>query len=1049
MAMFLALPASSAVAQVARTDSGYNALSTILGGSLPTGSGVGVTQIEAKYLGNNRPMNAVTPSAMGTGNFSGVTFRFRSPVTGESSHAVTVGNNFYGNTLSFTPGIANVDSYDADHWLTTGLLRAGELTVVPNATLNLSRVANHSYVGAISTQAGFNVSEVLDVLQRVDYLVERDDLINVVGMNNALTVNTGGSVGNNTATLLSYGSNTISVGVSSLIHLNGTPVSLGPDPVYGSGTDPLTGYYEHQRPDLVAPAAATSYATPLVGSAAALLIDASRAHGPTSGTPWSTISYDVRYETSPGVNYKVYAGDTSEVIRAALMAGADRTFFNSDGVKALDYRGTAAFQSPNGLDRRYGAGQLNVRNSYDVLAGMQHAVVDQANPNVMDLANPIIGVANVPVTGFDYDPAFGGENGSNSIARYNFTGSWTGQNLAASLVWNVGIDNDEFSTFDPAPALYDLNLKLWDVTNPGSPVFVAESLSGHDNTENIFTTLTAGRNYQIEVSTPDAGTFEWDYGLAWNGSSNQVWLGVGSNPWDINNTANWQRGNNTATKYLENDQVVFTDLAVNKNVDITSTVSPDLVTVNSTADYTFSGASINGTSGLFKQGTGTLFLNNHNTYTGDTLLQAGSIRAGAANAFSPNSPVDLSAGTTLDLQGFANSVRQLTGTGTVQATGATLGIVPLGSATFAGTLVAPATLNKTLIGTQEFSGNLQWQASNINVQAGTLRFNLGNTSTVSLTAGTNVAVQAGATLELAGTKSALSDGTLHAPIVTNAANANVSVTGTNQVVGALTGPITGSLPLGSAVGATTVATGANLTATRIRQSSLTINGTGQVTIAANGGNAGTSLLSSLSISPTGLLDLKDNDLLVDNGNLAAVTNLVKSGLNIDGALWTGPGITSSTAAADPNQTTALGVFLNNDGSNSPLYATFNGINSDINDVLVKYTFFGDANVDGIVDTSQDFDLYITGLTSGGSLGGWLYGDFDYNGFVDAATDFDLYITGLTQQSGGPLLTAGLQSEMQSQVGFAVAAIPEPTTWAALVGVGIMALRMRRKKLAAK
>jgi hypothetical protein len=183
--------------------------------------------------------------------------------------------------------------------------------------------------------------------------------------------------------------------------------------------------------------------------------------------------------------------------------------------------------------------------------------------------------------------------------------------------------------------------------------------------------------------------------------------------------------------------------------------------------------------------------------------------------------------------------------------------------------------------------------------------------------------------------------------------------------------------------------------------------------------------------------------------LAAISNLIQSGLNINGSLWTGPGLTSSTSAANPLGTTALGVIPNNDGSNNPLYSTFNGINTDSNDVLVKYTFFGDADLNGSVDTSQDFDLYITGLTSGGSLGGWLYGDFDYNGAVDAATDFDLYITGLTGQSGGPLLTAGLQGELQSRIGMAVAAIPEPTTWAVLIGMGILALRMRRNKPAAE
>jgi autotransporter-associated beta strand protein len=666
-AMFLALPSSAAVAQNHLIETGYEALKIQLGASLPTGSNVAVTQVEAPDGNTNGSQPSSTPT--GTGEFANVVFNFRSPLDGESPHAVSVGTVFYGETGSFTPGITQVDAYEANNWLSTGVLKTGQSLVLPSATLNQSRVANHSYIGGVYDPLqpqNFSTSTVLNVLQRIDYLVERDDLINVVGMGNglngSLTAPNGALIGSNLASLLSYGANTISVGVSNLNHLNGTRLNLGGgNPVSSSGGDPVYGssgsvsgmsYREHPRPDLVAPTGSTSGATPMVSSAAALLIDASRQHGVGSMNPWSTVDYSVRYEASPGEFYKVNAGDTSEVIRAALMAGADRVFFNSDGTKSQSYRGIFANQSDNGLDRRYGAGQLNVRNSYDVIAGKQHSV----NP----LTNEVTLLPTDSASGFDYDPAFGGLSGSNSVAKYNFTGAWTGQTFTSSLVWNVGIDNDGNNTFTPSAALYNLNLRLWDMTNPGSPMLVASSLSNFENTENIYTTLTAGKNYQLEVTTPNAGTFVWDYGIAWNGSSNQVWLGtVGNNSWNNNNAANWQRGNDTATKFFENDQVVFTDLAANKNVNITETVAPDYVIVNSTANYTFSGSAITGPGALVKYGSGTLTLNNANTYTGDTSLSAG--RLVVNGSITSLVGIDL-AGT---LSGTGTIFNSVVGTGTV------------------------------------------------------------------------------------------------------------------------------------------------------------------------------------------------------------------------------------------------------------------------------------------------------------------------------------------------------------------------------------------------
>ena len=194
-------------------------------------------------------------------------------------------------------------------------------------------------------------------------------------------------------------------------------------------------------------------------------------------------------------------------------------------------------------------------------------------------------------------------------------------------------------------------------------------------------------------------------------------------------------------------------------------------------------------------------------------------------------------------------------------------------------------------------------------------------------------------------------------------------------------------------------------------------------MAANGGDSGTSKITTLSINATGKLDLNNNDLIVDNGNLAATTLLLKTGLDITGSYGNGPGITSSTFAGNPNQNTVLGIAPNSELG----YTSFSGQTVDANDLLVKYTYFGDADLNGVVDGATDFDLYITGLTSGGNSGGWLYGDFDYNGVVDSATDFDLYITGLTTQSGALLTSGG---------GSSVTAVPEPSTLV-LAGLGVL------------
>jgi autotransporter-associated beta strand protein len=94
--------------------------------------------------------------------------------------------------------------------------------------------------------------------------------------------------------------------------------------------------------------------------------------------------------------------------------------------------------------------------------------------------------------------------------------------------------------------------------------------------------------------------------------------------------------------------------------------------------------------------SGTVLLSGTNNFTGATTITSGTLRAGSASAFGVNSAVTLanSAGATLDLNGFNNSIGSLTGAGSLGGT------VALGTATLTagGDGTSPAAYAGTVTG---------------------------------------------------------------------------------------------------------------------------------------------------------------------------------------------------------------------------------------------------------------------------------------------------------------------------------------------------------------
>jgi hypothetical protein len=186
---------------------------------------------------------------------------------------------------------------------------------------------------------------------------------------------------------------------------------------------------------------------------------------------------------------------------------------------------------------------------------------------------------------------------------------------------------------------------------------------------------------------------------------------------------------------------------------------------------------------------------------------------------------------------------------------------------------------------------------------------------------------------------------------------------------------------------------------------------------------------------------------------------------INGLNWNGTGIISSYAENDPNGLTAVGIVDENDLGIYPTNYTKAGggtgtwmgqsIN-DPNNVLVRMTYYGDGNLDGVVNR-----LDVTALSQGysGLAGyvGWSDGDYNYDGQINK-NDVSLLAASYVFQ-GAPLgdaitpgqaqymlaldpnMPANVQAEFDA---IAAGQTPEPVSWGLLGSAGLLTLARRRR-----
>jgi hypothetical protein len=214
---------------------------------------------------------------------------------------------------------------------------------------------------------------------------------------------------------------------------------------------------------------------------------------------------------------------------------------------------------------------------------------------------------------------------------------------------------------------------------------------------------------------------------------------------------------------------------------------------------------------------------------------------------------------------------------------------------------------------------------------------------------------------------------------------------------------------------------------------------GRLTLRPDGGTSDALgfVLGSGSGPTIGVVDITNNRLVVrlPGGTplaptVATLQAWVASARN--GGAWNGPGITSSTAAADgPGATIAV-------VDNGQLGLTmFGDAPVDDRSILLMETFIGDANLDHAVTVADLARLApFFGTTT---TGGWADGDFNGDGVVNAA-DIEMLEPFYGLGTTGPIPSF---VDALASVGLAgVVPTPEPASLL-LLGVPMLLLTRRR------
>lgn len=222
----------------------------------------------------------------------------------------------------------------------------------------------------------------------------------------------------------------------------------------------------------------TSFAAPMVSSAAALMLSYSKR------TSMAQESRDAR------------------LVKAVLLNSADKTegwdngSILADGVSANGNTFDGVLTTSQALDYKSGAGALNAAEALSQYDGFGTT-------------------------------SFLGNVGSGESYFYEFYADESGAVLGATLCWMLGSTvNDiaydsfeEITSIDASSSYFaNLDLRLW-YEDGSEDILIAQSVSEYNNVEHLFLELTKVGNYKLEVFFKDlvyGNSASETYGIAWN-----------------------------------------------------------------------------------------------------------------------------------------------------------------------------------------------------------------------------------------------------------------------------------------------------------------------------------------------------------------------------------------------------------------------------------------------------------------------------------------------------------------------------------------------------
>ena len=235
------------------------------------------------------------------------------------------------------------------------------------------------------------------------------------------------------------------------------------------------------KPELVAPADFTSFATPVVAGCAALLYET--------------------HDVTPALSGNAIA-DLPQVIKAVLLAGASR---NETWTNAPESKGPQRGATSRPIDEIYGAGLVDIDRAHEIYTGLEQSG-DAALPASATMAGP----------GWDFESMSNGE-----ILWHRFSIDSVADEIGILVTWNRVVASNFAIATHP-----DLDLELFRIVDEvpeslvgaGAGMFASgnvRSASTVDNVELIHVRGLEPGDYAVRLSRIDGNSVSTRAAIAW------------------------------------------------------------------------------------------------------------------------------------------------------------------------------------------------------------------------------------------------------------------------------------------------------------------------------------------------------------------------------------------------------------------------------------------------------------------------------------------------------------------------------------------------------